>query len=349
MERITGTDAANLIEAYNSVYAPQEEVELTEEQVQEDFENWVNSLVEEGHDLSEYTWEDMYNAYLEEAIGQPGSAGMVDYKNQAGQVKSAYKSSSDGKLYKNYNDALAAKNSRMRGLAVQQGLNRTYRAGGGNAAVAQGRSPFDVMKQGATNLRAQQRPATPAPAPAARPVAQAARPVVQAAKPTTPAPTAGTSPTLGYTLAQKGIDLSKSSASTTSATPVKRPSLAQQAAELRAMQAASRQRQGLTQGFDVFDVIKGHLLDEGYADSEEAAFTIMANMSEEWKQSILEGMLDFLPKSKTVTVPADKMDKRNPLQKAVDATKPLYAALPKTKTVVPVKQARSREFTNPPS
>lgn len=39
---------------------------------------------------------------------------------------------------------------------------------------------------------------------------------------------------------------------------------------------------------DLFDIIKGHLLDEGYADTEEAATAIMANMSEEWKQSIVE-------------------------------------------------------------
>jgi len=42
--------------------------------------------------------------------------------------------------------------------------------------------------------------------------------------------------------------------------------------------------------FDLFDVIKGHLLDEGYADNEDAALAIMANMSEEWKQSIVEGV-----------------------------------------------------------
>jgi hypothetical protein len=41
--------------------------------------------------------------------------------------------------------------------------------------------------------------------------------------------------------------------------------------------------------FDPFDVIKGHLLDEGYADTEEAALVIMANMSEEWRESIVEG------------------------------------------------------------
>ena len=40
-------------------------------------------------------------------------------------------------------------------------------------------------------------------------------------------------------------------------------------------------------GFDMFDLVKGHLLDEGYADTEEAAIAIMANMSEEWRDSIL--------------------------------------------------------------
>jgi hypothetical protein len=44
-----------LMEAYNSIYTPQEpnKVEL-----------WVNSLLEEGYDLSEYTWDEMYDTYL---------------------------------------------------------------------------------------------------------------------------------------------------------------------------------------------------------------------------------------------------------------------------------------------
>jgi len=44
----------------------------------------------------------------------------------------------------------------------------------------------------------------------------------------------------------------------------------------------------LNQDLDLFDIIKGHLLDEGYADTEQAALVIMTNMSEEWKQSIVE-------------------------------------------------------------
>jgi hypothetical protein len=87
------------------------------------------------------------------------------------------------------------------------------------------------------------------------------------------------------------------------------------------------------QSFDLFDVVKGHLLDEGYADTEEAALVIMANMSEEWRESIVEGMFDFLPKTKTV-ISNKPEDKRNPLQKYSDATKPLFAGLPKTKTVI---------------
>jgi len=41
---------------------------------------------------------------------------------------------------------------------------------------------------------------------------------------------------------------------------------------------------------DLFDVVKEYLVSEGYADTEEAALAIMANMSEEWKQSIVEGL-----------------------------------------------------------
>lgn len=40
---------------------------------------------------------------------------------------------------------------------------------------------------------------------------------------------------------------------------------------------------------DVYDLIRSYLIDEGYAETPEAAFAIMANMSEEWRESIVEG------------------------------------------------------------
>jgi hypothetical protein len=59
MSRITGSEVSSMMEAYNAVYAPQ----ITEQQIQEDFENWVYSLVNEGEDLSEYSWDEVYEVY----------------------------------------------------------------------------------------------------------------------------------------------------------------------------------------------------------------------------------------------------------------------------------------------
>ena len=41
---------------------------------------------------------------------------------------------------------------------------------------------------------------------------------------------------------------------------------------------------------DLYDIILSHLLDEGYADTQEAAEAIMVNMSEDWRESIIEAV-----------------------------------------------------------
>jgi hypothetical protein len=43
---------------------------------------------------------------------------------------------------------------------------------------------------------------------------------------------------------------------------------------------------------DIYDIILSHLLDEGYAETPEAAQVIMVNMSEEWREEIVEEVLD---------------------------------------------------------
>jgi hypothetical protein len=43
-------------------------------------------------------------------------------------------------------------------------------------------------------------------------------------------------------------------------------------------------------GKDMFEHILEHLVAEGYADTNEAAIAIMANMSEDWRGSIVEGI-----------------------------------------------------------
>ena len=47
------------------------------------------------------------------------------------------------------------------------------------------------------------------------------------------------------------------------------------------------------ESFDLFDYILEHLVAEGYADNNKAAIVIMANMSEEWKHSIVEEKRSF--------------------------------------------------------
>jgi len=292
MSRITGSDAKKLMEAYTSIYAPQEEVELTEEQVQEDFENWVNSLVEEGHDLSEYTWEDMYEEYLNE----------LQQLNPQ-QLRS------------------------LGTAATKSGLERTFAAGGGRAALMKPGATFQsVFAQGSKNLRTQQKP-SPAPVtrtpaattqrPAAPAAARPAAPVARTAT-TSNAPAPSRTSYAGATgVKPVGTPLPTNAVQPVAGAPAQPMSrMAQQTAELRKMRQASQQRQiaqggtpatPLVQSFDPFDIVMGHLIDEGYADTEVAALQIMANMSEEWRQSIVEGSAAIsanVPAGRTIKITA---------------------------------------------
>ena len=52
---------------------------------------------------------------------------------------------------------------------------------------------------------------------------------------------------------------------------------------IRVLRGAAQQREH----YDLYDIILSHLLDEGYAETPEAAEVIMVNMSEDWRDSIL--------------------------------------------------------------
>ena len=49
---------------------------------------------------------------------------------------------------------------------------------------------------------------------------------------------------------------------------------------------------GVFEELDIFDIVLEYLISEGYADTQEAALAIMRNMSEEWKDTIVEEVLD---------------------------------------------------------
>jgi hypothetical protein len=61
----------------------------------------------------------------------------------------------------------------------------------------------------------------------------------------------------------------------------------EQSERLYKLQAKKRRVKVTQEDLDIYDIILSHLLDEGYADTQEAAEVIMVNMSEEWRNSIL--------------------------------------------------------------
>jgi hypothetical protein len=91
---------------------------------------------------------------------------------------------------------------------------------------------------------------------------------------------------------------------------------------------------------DLFDHILEHLVAEGYADTNEAAIAIMANMSEEWRQDIVEGM----------TMKDFKQQRSRQKQKekrAAEKTSPLRRAGIHADKASPERAARHRANVDP--
>jgi hypothetical protein len=60
----------------------------------------------------------------------------------------------------------------------------------------------------------------------------------------------------------------------------------------KAKEAENRERGTQKEQVDLYDIILSHLLDEGYAETPEAAEVIMVNMSEGWREDIVEAKVD---------------------------------------------------------
>ena len=63
-------------------------------------------------------------------------------------------------------------------------------------------------------------------------------------------------------------------------------------AKVKKVEKTNRERGIQTEDYDLYDIILSHLLDEGYAETSEAAEAIMVNMSEDWRDDIVEEFLD---------------------------------------------------------
>jgi len=94
--------------------------------------------------------------------------------------------------------------------------------------------------------------------------------------------------------------------------------------------ASIRKRMVNKESYDLYDIILEHLIDEGYADTEDSALAIMVNMSEEWRESIVETRMD--PRGRPASGPMNVYaNPKKPSQAHLDAVK-AYDAAQKKKT-----------------
>jgi hypothetical protein len=211
----------------------------------EEFEIIVNALIEEGYDLSSYTWDEMYEVCLDEAVKGASRHDTEMRKAASTERKAGVKnrlspSKGKGNADKmqsdiNYFDKLTKKNKNVVGLVTKE-------------EVEQIDEVSDKLATAARNLRQKRYTKS----------ADQAR-NLQLSK--------GNRADMFYKNFDKTVKLNDTLKSREKRTGTKIPRVEQ---------------------LDLYDIILSHLVAEGYADTNESALVIMANMSEEWRQSIVE-------------------------------------------------------------
>ena len=202
-------DFRSLSEAYIGVYDDDIREKL-------EFESWVNNLLEEGYDLSDYTWYELYENYsqLDEAI-----------RNLESRKK--LRSIMDREVVKG--DKSKGQNPRMK-----------YHTKTGDQAFGL------LINRDETG--------------------------------------------------SKGNPVRSRGGMADSASPTRDRGAGNKAA--RKVGKSVPNTRDVDESYDLYDLILSHLIDEGYADTNESALVIMANMSEEWRRSILDEEKKELPQTK---------------------------------------------------
>ena len=330
MSRLTGKEVYSLMEAYQAVYAPQE---LTEEQVWEGVENWVQSLLEEGYDLSDYTWEEMYEGYITEILGMPGAQNAGTKVRELGGAIVNKGVSDVSKLARGTADVAGAygqgfvgqKTTSSNPLAKGYNAASRFMSAPARAVTSFGAGVLGVGGQSNSKIVANpQKPKISADRPQSK-FAGARDAAFEKAKQIKGSPVLGpkivgsggngnTSPTparpaASTTSSSPAATAPSSSPAAKTTTPEKKmggdpmdqwaranPTLAAKVKPgqsgyntIRTRLDADNDRQ---ENYDAYDLVLSHLINEGYADTQEAALAIMGNMSEDWKQSIVETRKD---------------------------------------------------------
>lgn len=256
MERLTGSQCKSLMEAYSAVYE-NTQYQLDEDQVVNEFMEFVDTLIYEGYDLSEYTYDELYEYYLNEGIGELIKTGL----------KAAWKIPQASSIRKTLAKKLVVGGSETAGKLTRDALGgaknflagfyRPIRSIGEKHPVKSG---LGLAALGDLALH-------------------------------------GDKSVVGRIVS--GVKNMGSSASNVPSNIPDIPSNIR-----RGLGGSSSQRTNSTdttqrniRGFDeevcdVFDIIKNYLLYEGYANTEESAISIMTHMSEDWKNHILNSIME---------------------------------------------------------
>jgi len=237
----------NLQEAYIDVY----EGDLTEEQ---EFKSWVTELLDEGYDLSDYTWDEMYEIYNEEYKGGP---------------------------------AFGMKYSKPKPLSGEKGDRSGY---GGDEKFTK---PDDKIEKPGT---------------------------------TVPPFKKG-----GYGRIMSNIphgigdhrDKIQSRISTITGKDPGAPTSQKMTPKEKKKNLEIIRKKKIQDSYDLYDTILSHLMNEGYADTIESAEGIMVNMSEDWRESIVEARVDA---GKTDDQKIDARNRRRDGDEYVDSAK--FSPLP---------------------
>ena len=246
----------------------------------EEVETWVNSLIEEGYDLSEYSWDDMYEMYIGEVHGIEGhinpNTGKSSYGldsglamtpkkrmetranslqkkgegKRANKIRAVMKRPSMGESFDLYDIILSHlieegyAESVEQAEAIMVNMSEDWRESIVEEVLDEGQKKYPVEKvENAGNRKVR----------------------------TLQDPNISPEKKLKTTNQLNNITTSFMSHLTNRPQPV----------------PPKRKNKGIKESYDLYDIILSHLLDEGYAETVESAEAIMVNMSEGWRQSIL--------------------------------------------------------------
>jgi hypothetical protein len=219
-------DIQNIQESYLAVYDDETRENL-------EFENWVNNLLDEGYDLSSYTWDEMAEIY----IGEERAEGVKPYGGG-----------------KEVGDKMRAGH----GIKITpKPLSGEKGDGSGFGDPKNFGKPDDKIEKPGT---------------------------------TVPKPKKGgygrISPVIPYGI---GANATKERSANSRIRRLDPGAPTSQKLPPPDKKKPSKEviRKKTNEEVDIYDIILSHLLDEGYADTYEAAEAIMVNMSEDWRDAIL--------------------------------------------------------------